>query len=837
MPGTQVCASPGPAPSGRPRVEGKFIFDHKAKLYVRGVAYGPFRPEADGSEYHDPAKVERDFAMMGSHGINALRTYTVPPKWLLDLAHSAGLKVMIGLPWEQHVAFLESSRIAKGIEKRVREGVAACSGHPAVLAYAVGNEIPSPVARWLGRRNVERFLERLYLASKQEDPLGLVTYANYPSTEYLDLPFLDFVSFNVYLETQFKLESYLARLQNIAGDRPLVVTELGLDSLANGPEAQARAMEWQVRTTFAAGCAGAMIFSWTDEWFRGGEDVQGWAFGLTTHDRKPKPALAAVQAAFSDVPFATTIDWPKVSVVICTYNGSKTLRETLEAVKRLDYPGFETIVVNDGSRDASAQIAGEYPVRLITTENRGLSAARNSGLAAATGEIVAYLDDDAHPDPQWLKYLAATLKNSDHVGVGGPNIAPPGDGFRADCIAHAPGGPIHVLLTDTVAEHLPGCNMAFRREALRSIGGFDEQFRIAGDDVDVCWRLQEKGWTLGFSPSAVVWHHRRGKFLAYWKQQLNYGRAEAMLERKWPHKYNALGNPTWSGRLYGRGLLQAIGFSSARIYHGTWGGALFQSVYHTVPSPLHALPTTPEWYLIVLLLGAMACWGTVWSPLLAVLPLFIVCAGITLIQAMGASRRAIPRAKESRATRLWMMRLATTWLHVLQPVARLIGRLHTGLTPWRRRGPGGWRLPLPRTCRLWSEDPWQSLEHQLSQLESHLRDNDLVVLRGGNFDDWDLEIRGGLIGFVRLRMTVEEHGSGKQLFLLRCWPRCTRGIGLITLLFILINDAAALSEAWETWVISAIAMLCMVAILLREIGGAMAAVMHVTRNWKYGGKR
>ena len=76
-------------------------------------------------------------------------------------------------------------------------------------------------------------------------------------------------------------------------------------------------------------------------------------------------------------------------------------------------------------------------------------------------------------------------------------------------MAHAPGGPVHVLLSDEVAEHIPGCNMAYRLDRLRAIGGFDPRFRIAGDDVDICWRLQERGWTLGFSPAAVVWHHRR----------------------------------------------------------------------------------------------------------------------------------------------------------------------------------------------------------------------------------------------------------------------------------------------------------------------------------------
>src|SRR5205823_7616269 len=113
------------------------------------------------------------------------------------------------------------------------------AAHPALLCYALGNEIPSTMARWLGRRRIERYLKRLCHAVKEEDPDGLVTYVNYPTTEYLQLPFLDLVCFNVYLESQERFEAYLARLQNIAGDRPLIMSELGLDGLRNGEGVQA----------------------------------------------------------------------------------------------------------------------------------------------------------------------------------------------------------------------------------------------------------------------------------------------------------------------------------------------------------------------------------------------------------------------------------------------------------------------------------------------------------------------------------------------------------------------------------------------------------------------
>jgi len=360
--------------------------------------------------------VEQDFALMAANGVNALRTYTMPPLWLLNLARKHGLFVMAGLPWEQHIAFLSDPKRTRSIKERLRADVRSCGAHPAVLCYSIGNEIPAPVVRWYGRHRVEKFLKELYDIAKDEDPGGLVTYVNYPSTEYLRLPFVDIFCFNVYLENKTTLEGYLARLQNLSGNRPLLMAEIGLDSQRNGVEKQAQVLDWQVRTAFAAGCCGAFVFAWTDEWYRGGHDIEDWDFGIVTRDRQPKPAVATLRSAFADTPFPGKEPWPRISVVVCTYNGARTLAETLKHLKKLKYPDYEVIVVNDGSRDNSAIIASEYGVHLISTENRGLSSARNTGMQAATGEIVVYVDDDAYPDPDWLTYLAATFRKYEPCG-------------------------------------------------------------------------------------------------------------------------------------------------------------------------------------------------------------------------------------------------------------------------------------------------------------------------------------------------------------------------------------------------------------------------------------
>jgi len=395
----------------RPEVWGKFLFADDTKFYIKGVTYGPFRPEPNGSEYHDAALVRSDFEQIVKLGCNSLRTYTVPPLWLLDIAAELGLRVMCGLPWEQHVAFLDDAGRRRAIEDGIRAHVRTLREHPAVLCYAIGNEIPAPIVRWYGAKRIERFLCRLYEIVKEEDPTALATYVNYPTTEYLDVPG-DFFCFNVYLESAEQLERYIARLHNLSGDKPLVLAEVGLDSSRNGEKKQAESLDSQIRAAFSTGCAGVFAFSWTDEWYRGGEDINDWGFGITRLNRQPKLAFEVVRRAFAEVPFANVPFWPRISVVVCTYNGWRTLERCCSELMQLDYPDYEVIVVDDGSTNPVSDIAARHNVRLIRTENRGLSAARNTGAEAATGEIVAYIDDDAWPDSHWLRYIALAFSKA-----------------------------------------------------------------------------------------------------------------------------------------------------------------------------------------------------------------------------------------------------------------------------------------------------------------------------------------------------------------------------------------------------------------------------------------
>ena len=783
----------------RPVVRGTSLWLAVDKLTVHGVTYGPLRSRPGASDGWDPAVVRRDFAAMVAHGANAVRTYTVPPAWMLDEALEAGLFVLVGVPWEQHIDFLGEHR-AQLIADAVRTAARGCAGHPALLAIAVGNEIPAGVVRWLGRRRVEQFLGRLCRIVHEEDPEALVTYVNYPSTEYLRLPAADLLAANVYLERGESFRRYLARLQNLADDRPLLLAEIGLDSARNGDGPQAELLTDQVGAVLTAGAAGSFVFAWTDEWERGGAEISGWAFGITTRAREPRDALARLSALWSSPVPEPPARSPKISVVVCTYNGAATLDDCLQGIARLRYPNHEVLVVDDGSTDGSAALARKHGVRVISTPNRGLSSARNTGAAHTDGDVIAYIDDDATPDPDWLTYLARGFEQSEVTGAGGPNVLPPGSGSVATCVANAPGGPTHVLLNDTDAEHLPGCNLAVRRSAFDAIGGFDERFRVAGDDVDLCWRLLDAGGRLAFCPGAVVEHRRRDSVRGYLRQQRGYGRAEALLERKWPERYSASGQIDWAGRLYGNGSAQHRGGWRWRVYYGSWGSASFQSLYGPRSGLLQSVPLMPEWWLLIGALSAVSVAGLWVRPLLVALPLLIAATGAMVLDAaLGATRARLPD-QMSRRRRL-RLRALTAMLYLLQPQARLAGRLGTGLSPWRRLGPRGADFPRARrwvrVCPVW-RDPLD----RVRALSWAIENEGAVVRSGGDWDRFDAGVRSGMFGGVRVLSLVEEHGHGQQVLRVRCRPHFS-GV-LISMLIAVAVFAAVLLVSGQTAIAAAL---------------------------------
>jgi GT2 family glycosyltransferase len=567
-------------------VHGRFFHHNEKRLFLRAVTYGPFPPE-------NPPDHSKELRRIAAAGFNAVRTYELPTEQFLDELSAHDLVLLAAIPWHWDSLFCENHETVREARKALTNFLVENGRHSALGALLIANEIRPDLVRFMGPLKVRAVLEELIAHCHHLVPELPCAYANFPTTEYLEPRNADFTAFNVYLEHQEDFTKYLRRLHNVAGDRPLLLTEFGLDTSrehakTENPEAeQARTLSWGLQTAQAEAAAGFTVYAWSDRWFNGGREVKDWSFGLTRRDGSEKPALQELTAIPS-------FGWPqpkdvsKISIALCTRNGAERLADNLPTFETIEDHNFELLIVDDGSEDNTIEIVQRFlkstslNARLLTQPPGGLSVARNLATQEAQGEVIAYIDDDARPHPLWLHYLrVAFARNPDAGAAGGPNLAPEPHSLQSALISASSGNASHVLLDDTTAEHLPGCNLAVRRDLLREAEGFDPQFHTAGDDVDLCWRLLDAGYELAFHPAACVFHDRRPDVTSFLRQQRGYGHAEALLSLKHPERFHITGI-RWQGVVYTGEPLSV--HAEAVIYHGPMGEAPFQ------PLQLRAMP-------------------------------------------------------------------------------------------------------------------------------------------------------------------------------------------------------------------------------------------------------
>lgn len=224
-----------------------------------------------------------------------------------------------------------------------------------------------------------------------------------------------------------------------------------------------------------------------------------------------------------------------ISVIVPVYNGGETIRATIEHLLRQSLPPDEIIVVDDGSTDETVNILRSFGsrIKVLSKTNGGPASARNAGIRASLGTLIAFTDSDCFPDQDWLQELVKGFYSLEIVGVGGMVITAV-TGYLAEYIdlhgwmnpAYSSDGNILCLVT---------ANACFRCNALLKANLFDERFRKpGGEDTELSVRLRSMGYKFAFVDTAVVRHRHKTSFRGHVKTIANHGEGQYLNEKLWP---------------------------------------------------------------------------------------------------------------------------------------------------------------------------------------------------------------------------------------------------------------------------------------------------------------
>jgi GT2 family glycosyltransferase len=239
-----------------------------------------------------------------------------------------------------------------------------------------------------------------------------------------------------------------------------------------------------------------------------------------------------------------TVPRRSVSVIVPVLNGEATIARCLESLCHGTYPEerHEILVVDNGSTDRTAAIAGQYPVRLLTEPEPGLSRARNRGIEASRGEIVAFTDADCYVSKRWLEELIAGFDQGEPAAVTGEVVPyPPSTPAERYSARRKPS--VAAWQRDLPDPWFCFMNVAVRRTAFDRVGLFDLGFAGIGcEDIDFAWRFADAGLRVRRQTRPVVFHQQRMTSLDLFRQNLRNGRGWALLHRRYPDR------AAWSSR-------------------------------------------------------------------------------------------------------------------------------------------------------------------------------------------------------------------------------------------------------------------------------------------------
>ena len=346
-------------PSGTAPVTaaGKLFMRNGEPFYLRGVTYGTFAPDENSDQFPAQKRVLADFRAMAANGFNVVRSYTVPPARVLDAAAECKMQILAGLTWEQHVSFLDEETRAADIRRRVRDQVRACAEHESIFGFTIGNEIPASIVRWHGRRKIERFLyesvrhhqDRFAVRARDlcefsDDRLSRSAVPRFRGVQRLSQksrrssrPISDACRISPAICRSCSPRSGWTAAATGRSRKRTVSIGRSAPPIARAAPARS-SMPGPTNGTAAASRS---------------------RIGISVSPRvraSRSRRLHTVRSVMAEMPFKNSRQWPKFSVIVCTYNGSRTIRDTLDNLAKLDYPNYEVIVVNDGSTDAVPEI-------------------------------------------------------------------------------------------------------------------------------------------------------------------------------------------------------------------------------------------------------------------------------------------------------------------------------------------------------------------------------------------------------------------------------------------------------------------------------------------------
>ena len=229
---------------------------------------------------------------------------------------------------------------------------------------------------------------------------------------------------------------------------------------------------------------------------------------------------------------------PSVSVVVPVLNAARTLPYCLGSLERLDPAPSQVLLVDNGSTDGSLGLLRAFAerrsgARALEEPRRGAAAARNAGIRAATGDVVAFTDSDCEPESEWLDHLTRPFTDARVGAVAGRVTAAPAGSitelFSALYTLQSPNLPARLTHWTPWQGGFPTANLAVRRRRLEELGGFDERIEIYGEDYDLCARLYTAGAEVAYEPEAVVVHHHRTSVAGMLRQTFGFGRAHPFL--------------------------------------------------------------------------------------------------------------------------------------------------------------------------------------------------------------------------------------------------------------------------------------------------------------------